>query len=187
MQKDPLSLLVGFFRGNFFIIAVLITLVIVSTVIISKAVTDIAPIIRQTIGSTTELVERINETQAGFTAALERVNEIQSGFQSGIQSILKQVDGMSDTIAKIERIINRIPSKLLSDEDTGEWEPWSIEHSDDFVSQQEDIKEEILSILQEMRVLMEQKDDIINVEPVVIEQQPPVQVIQPRGVIRRQL
>ena len=126
MQKDPLSLLGSFvsvlFKKNILIIAVLVGLLIVATMVISKTVTEIAPIVQQAIGSTTDLVEKINETQEGFTVAMQRVGEVQAGFRS----VLEQVDGMSGTIARIERIINRIPDRLLRDEETGEWEVLSI-------------------------------------------------------------
>ena len=84
--------------------------VVIVFVLISHVVVQIAPAVQQTIGAATQLVEKINETQLGF------------------QVILTRIDGMSETISRIERIVNKIPVRLLNDENE-----WELDDSEEIV------------------------------------------------------
>ena len=156
-MSDPISLLVSllnklftqFFRKNFVFIAILMILLVVAIVAISKAITEIAPEVQKTINATSELVEKVSAVQEGFNSAL------------------RQIDSMQETIARIERIINRIPSRLLQDE---------VEEIDEAEKSEEEIEEKEQVTIPEPKV----KQEITPVSP-------PVQVIQPRRTLRRPL
>jgi len=177
MSRDPLSLLISFisglFRKNILIIIVLVVLLTVSAVFISRAVTAIAPVIQQTIGQTTELIEKVSEV-------MEKV----AGVQEGFNAALRQIDSMQETIARIERIINRIPPRLLTDEITGEWDTsWMyeeieiIEDPNNIRIEDEELRNAVLEILQ--RRAEEQATPEPTPQP-----QPPVQVV-PRRIFGR--
>ena len=129
MPRTPLSLLLlfisktisMFFRNNFILIALLVVLLTAATVIVSRSVAAIAPDIIKAIHATTALVEQVNEVQSGFTVVLEKIA------------------GLEATIARVERIINRIPDRLLRDEETGEWEPWHIETTHEVIEERGEI------------------------------------------------
>ena len=111
------SLVTRLFTGKAIVVIALVLIIAVASMVISRAVVEIAPIIHRTIDSTTALLEKTSEV-------LDKVDGIQEGFQSA----LRQIDSMQETIARIERIVNRIPIRLLNDEETGEWDTsWMYE------------------------------------------------------------
>ena len=109
-MQDPLSIissvlgkiLSGFSVKNLMFIVIPMVLLIALIVVGTKAVIELAPVVKENIIAVTELVQKINEVQSGFNTALDRI------------------EGMQETIKKIEAIINKIPSRLLNDEEDTE-------------------------------------------------------------------
>ena len=176
---DPFTLIKNFvsgvFRKNLLIIIIFAVILAGSAWFISQAITKIAPDVIKAINATTELVETVN-------VAIEKVANVQEGFQA----VLVRIDGMSETIARIERIINRIPDRLLRDEVTGEWDTtWMYGEPDTTICsitpyhiyiEDQELRRAVLDILQ--RRVEEQ------VVPVPAPQPTPV-IPQRPGVFRR--
>jgi len=169
------NLISGVLRKNIVIIIFLAVVLAGSAWFVSQTITKVTPDVIRAINATTELIEKVNEAQAGFAVALEKIA------------------GLESTIARIERIINRIPDRLLRDEVTGEWDTsWVYEVSEEEGKYNEEyVRGLILEILQNRQLInlsfnegeQEETPPAVTPEPTP-QPQPPIQVV-PRRLFGR--